>query len=132
MDFTKLIEIYSFIGPIITLIAGWWANRAYEKYKKRTEEVNVTGTEHDTVKRISQSSIETIERLNIFSEQLSEKMLEQRSAFSDAIAKLEVEIENLRKLNSELRDQNSQLVEMNKKLQKVIDAHDIENRTNKN
>ena len=92
IDFAKMSEYFNFLVPIITAVAAWFGNRAFEKFRKRTEEVSVTGTEHDTVKRISESSIQTIESLNQFTEKLSERVLAQRTEFANSIDKLQIEL----------------------------------------
>lgn len=109
IDFVKISEYFNFLLPTITAIAGWWGNRAYDRYRKRTEEVGVTGTEHDTVKRISQSSIETIESLNQFTEKMVEKTLTQRAEFAAAAEKFETEIRAKDEIISDLRHENIDL-----------------------
>jgi hypothetical protein len=109
IDFTRISEYFNFLLPTITAIVGWWGNRAYDRYRKRTEEVGVTGTEHDTVKRISQSSIETIESLNQFTERMVEKTLTQRAEFAAAAEKFEVEIRVKDELISNLRNENADI-----------------------
>lgn len=109
IDFAKLSEYVNFIIPIITAVAVWFGNRAFEKFRKRTEEVAVTGTEHDTVKRISESSIQTIESLNQFTEKMVEKTLTQRAEFAATSEKFEIEIRQKDELISDLRNEISSL-----------------------
>ena len=113
----EYFQVFSLIiGSIGTAVV--WV--IFQKFRKRTEEINVAGTEHDAVKRISQNTIETIERLNDFSEQLSNKVLLQREEFSNTVSKLEDELKKLKTLN---KDYEEQLFD----LKEHIDALLIEN-----
>jgi cell division protein FtsB len=116
IDFSKISEyINVIILPLVTALGGWWGNRAYAKFRKRTEEVEVTGTEHDTVKRISNSSIETIESLSQFAEQMTAKTLSQRIEFSIAIEQYETEIrENELEISKLKTEINKLKIELNK------------------
>lgn len=102
-----LIQNYPVITTIITGLFGAFSTIAFNALKKRKEEVTVTGTEHDTVKRISQSSIETIERLNTSFEQLSEKLIKQRQEFSIKFDEMNLKLEDSISQNKELKDQLS-------------------------
>lgn len=99
-------------------IGGWILFR----YRKRNEEVNTTGNEHDTVKRISQSSIETIERYTQFSEDLTNKMIEQRKTFNENLNNMSNVIDEkdifINKLESELEEKTKLI----KTLQEKINA----------
>jgi len=92
IDITKWSEYFNFIVPAITAIFGAFTAIIFNKFKKRLGEVEVTGTEHDTVKRISQSSIETIENLNAFVTKMTEKTLAQRTEFATIVDSLQNEL----------------------------------------
>ena len=104
-----------------TTAFGAVSTYAFNKLRKRKEEVVVTGTEHDTVKRISHSSIETIEKLNKSFEGLSEKLIEQRKEFAGKFNELTIKLEEANKQNAILQTQNTELKMQNTQLQKKLD-----------
>lgn len=136
IDISKISEYTNVIIVMVSAIFGGLSTWAFDKLRKRTEEVSVTGVEHDTVKRISQSSIETIERLNSFAEDMSDKILKQRQDFSIKIQSLSDEITNLnviinsqntelfnmKGMISDLQTQNNQLIVLNKNLQDKLNG----------
>ena len=99
-----LIQNYPVITTLIASIFGGFSTYAFNVLRKRKEEVTVTGTEHDTVKRISQSSIETIERLNTSFEALAQKLILQREEFGKKFEELNIQLVLLSKQNGELRN----------------------------
>lgn len=111
IDLSKISEYFNILVPIITAAFGAISAITYNKFRKRTEEVGVTGTEHDTVKRISQSSIETIENLNSFSEKMAEKVLTQRIEFAAANDEMDVLSRSKDKIIHDLKDKISDLEE---------------------
>lgn len=114
-----LIQNYPVITTIITGLFGAFSTIAFNALKKRKEEVTVTGTEHDTVKRISQSSIETIERLNTSFETLSEKLIKQRQEFSNKFDEINTRLEDSIKQNIQLKEQ---LAHAEEKIEGLTDA----------
>lgn len=134
-DWSKLFDISNLVIPIITAIFGGVTTLAFTKLRKRSEEVSVTGVEHDTVKRISQSSIETIERLNEFVEEMSDKVLKQRqdfsakiqlltdeiNALSDIITLQNQELKKMKEMIIDLTNQNQALIQINESLQSATD-----------
>jgi len=100
---------YPLVTTLVTTIVTGMSTFAFNKLRKRKEEVVVTGTEHDTVKRISHSSIETIERLNKSFEELSEKLISQRKEFSQKFGDLSIKLEESNKKNLILTTRNSEL-----------------------
>jgi len=120
---TWLIKNYPLISTLITGILTAVSTYTFNKLRKRKEQAIVTGTEHDTVKRISHSSIETIERLNKSFEDLSMRQLEQRKEFAGKFNELTTQNLNLQKKietltiqNKELTDVNAELTETNRQL----------------